>query len=153
MNDAEINDELEANPADDDEPDPDPEENYVADPAMRFALERCGLNVATATYVMVDQGFDTTEELYMSSKDNFENMIKNAIKSAPPNVTFSSAAIRRLNAFKHWAEERFMCGLDTSPLLFTQPILSDYMNHLRADEIEKTARKDQTPTHARPIEA
>ena len=97
---------------------------------MRFTFERCGLNDTTATYVMVDQGFDTTEELYMSSKDIFENMIKNAIKSAPPNVTFSSAAIRRLNAFKHWAEERVMCGLDMSPLLFTQPILTDYMNHI-----------------------
>ena len=78
-------------------------------------------------------------------------MIKNATESAPPNVTFSSASIRRLNAFKHWAEECYMCGLDTSPLLFTQPILTDYINHLHADEIEKAARKDQTPTMSDPL--
>ena len=67
---------------------------------MRNALMRCGLNQATSDYMMDEQGFDSTEELLMSSKESFDTMVKNAIKSAPADVTFSSASIRRLNAFK-----------------------------------------------------
>ena len=78
-------------------------------------------------------------------------MIKNAIKSAPNEVVFSTVAIRRLNAFKWWAEERFMCGLDVNPILFTPAVLVEYMGHLRADEIEVAARKDQAPTKPEPL--
>ena len=70
INDPSDYDEPEADPADDDKLEANPGENFMANPAMRFAFERCGLNATTATYVMIDQGFDTTEELYMSSKDN-----------------------------------------------------------------------------------
>ena len=66
---------------------------------MRAAMQRCGLNQTTANYIMEDEGFDTTEELLMASKDSFDTMIKNAIKSAPDDVVFSTASIRRLNAF------------------------------------------------------
>ena len=66
--------------------------------AMRNTLVRCGLNETTADYVIVDQGINSTEELLMSSKENFNTMVKNAIKLAPANVTFSYVSIRRLNA-------------------------------------------------------
>ncbi|KAI2497147.1 hypothetical protein MHU86_17350 [Fragilaria crotonensis] len=120
---------------------------------MRAALERCGLNQTTATYVMTDQGFDSTEELLMASKESFDTMIKNAIKSSPPDVIFSTASIRRLNAFKYWAEERHMCGLPVTPILFTAAVLAEYMNVLRSDEIEIAARKDQVPTKPDPLKA
>ena len=88
---------------------------------------RCGLNQATAEYVIEAQGYDSTEELVMASQDSFDTMVKNAIKSAPPDVTFSAASIRRLNAFKYWAEERFMCGLVITPQTFTAEILREYL--------------------------
>jgi hypothetical protein len=71
---------------------------------------RCGLNQATAEYVIEAQGYDSTEELVMVSQDNFDTMVRNAIKSAPPDVTCSAASMRRLNAFKYWVDECFMCG-------------------------------------------
>ena len=67
---------------------------------MRTALMRCGLNRVTADYMIGDQGFDSTEELLMASKDSFDSMIKNAIRSAPVGVTFASTSVRRLGAFK-----------------------------------------------------
>jgi hypothetical protein len=73
--------------------------------SMCVALQRCGLNLMTANYVMTDQGFDSVEELLMSSKESFDTMIKNAVKLSPDDVTFSTTAIRRLNAFKNWAGE------------------------------------------------
>jgi hypothetical protein len=57
---------------------------------MHVALERCGLNQMSATYVMTDQDFDSTEELLMASKESIETMIKNnAIKSSPPGHLFN----------------------------------------------------------------
>jgi hypothetical protein len=50
---------------------------------MRAALMRCGLNQATADYVMDEQGYDTPEELLMASKDGFDTMVKNAIRASP----------------------------------------------------------------------
>ena len=91
---------------------------------MRTALMRCGLNRVTADYMIGDQGFDSTEELLMASKDSFDSMIKNAIRSAPVGVTFASTSVRRLGAFKFWAEERFMCGLPLNPQLFTGEVMS-----------------------------
>ena len=66
---------------------------------MRNALMRCGLNHETCEYVMGEQGFDSTEELLMSSKRSFDTMVKNA------DVTFSSASIRRLNEDLNQDEE------------------------------------------------
>ena len=120
---------------------------------MRNALVRCGLNETTADYVIVDQGINSSEELLMSSKESFDTMVKNAIKSAPANVTFSSASIRRLNAFKYWAEEMEMCGLPTSPQLFTVAVLNNYLKLMRADEIEATPKKGQTPTKPDPLKS
>ena len=113
---------------------------------MRNALMRCGLNQATSEYMMEDQGIDSTEELLMSSKESFDTMVKNAVKSAPPEVTFSSASIRRLNAFKYWAEERERCGLAVGPQLFTNETLQEYLLLVRADEIEVKAKRGQVPT-------
>ncbi len=90
---------------------------------MLNALMRCGLNQAMSIYMMDDQGFDSTEELLMLSKESFNTMVKNAIKSAPPGAVFSSASIRRLNAFKYWAEERDRCGLEVGTKLFTNNVL------------------------------
>ena len=118
---------------------------------MRAALMRCGLNEETADYVMEDQGFDSPVELLMASQDSFDTMVKNAIKSAPDNVLFSTASIRRLNAFKFWAEERYMCGEPTSPQLFTADVLAQYMLIMRADEIEIAAKKGQVPTKPDPL--
>lgn len=121
--------------------------------SMRAALTRCGLNQTTANYIMTEQGFDSAEELLMASKESFETMVKNAVKSSPADVTFSTALIRQLNVFKYWAEERHMCGLPTSPILFTEVVLTEYMAVLRSDEIEIAARKDQTPTKPDPLKA
>ena len=101
---------------------------------MRAALMRCGLNQATADYVMNEQGYDSLEELML---------VKNAIRAAPPGVNFASVAIRRLNAFKHWSEECDMCGLELTPALFTAEVMNAYLRLLRADEIEVPAKKDQ----------
>ncbi|KAI2501496.1 hypothetical protein MHU86_12941 [Fragilaria crotonensis] len=46
-----------------------------------------------------------------------------------------------------------MCGLPVTPILFTAAVLSEYMNVLRSDEIEITARKDQIPTKPDPLKA
>ena len=94
---------------------------------MRNALMRCGLNQVTSEYVMDEQGFDSTEELLMSSKESFDTMVKNAIKSAPADVISSSASIRRLNAFKYWSEERIRCGQAIGPQLFTNDDLQEYL--------------------------
>lgn len=118
---------------------------------MRAALMRCGLNQATAEYVMDDQGFDSVEELLMASRESFDTMVKNAIKSSPPDVMFSTASIRRLNAYKYWAEERHMCGLPTLPQLFTNEVLNEYMLVMRADEIEAAAKKGQVPVRPDPL--
>jgi hypothetical protein len=55
-------------------------------------------------------------------------------------------AIRKLNTFKYWAEERDMCGLAFTPNLFTAEVLDAYLRFLRSDEIEISAKKDQRPT-------
>ena len=57
---------------------------------MQNALIRCGLNRGTADYMIVDQGFDSTEELLRASKESFDSMIKIAIRAAPAGVTFAS---------------------------------------------------------------
>ena len=80
----------------------------------------------------------------MASQESFDTMIKNAIKSSPDDVSFSTASTRRLNAFKYWAEERHMCGLSTTPTVFTEAVLTSYLAILRADDIEIAARKDQS---------
>jgi hypothetical protein len=102
---------------------------------------------------MDEQGFDSTEELLMSSKESFDTMVKNAIRSAPADVTFSSASIRRLNAFKYWAEERERCGQAIGPQLFTNEILQEYLLIMRADEIEAEAKKGQVPTKPDPLKS
>jgi hypothetical protein len=108
---------------------------------------RCGLNQATAEYVIEAQGYDSTEELVMVSQDHsYDTMVRNAIESAPPDVTFLAASIRRLNAFKYWAVERFMCGLVIFPQTFTAEIFREYLLLVRADEIEVAAKKGQVPT-------
>jgi hypothetical protein len=56
-----------------------------------------------------------------------------------------------LNAFKHWAEERHTCGLSTAPVLFTNDVLVQYMSVMCANEIEISARKDQTPIMPDPL--
>ena len=89
---------------------------------MRAAFMRCGVNQPTADYIMEMQGYDTPEELAMASQDDFDSMIKNAIKSSPPDVNFASVAIRKLNTFKYWTEERTMCGLPITANLFTADI-------------------------------
>jgi hypothetical protein len=98
-----------------------------------------------------DQGFDSTEELLMASKDSFDSMIKNAIRSAPVGVTFASTSVRRLGAFKFWAEERFMCGLPLNPQLFTGEVMSEYLLLMRADEIEVAAKAGQVSTKPDPL--
>ena len=113
---------------------------------MRAALMRCGLNNATANYVITDQGFDSPHELLMASQESVDVMFKNAIRLAPADVLFSTASIRRINAFKFWAEQRALCGLSTLPQLFTVAELTDYLLIVRANEIEVTAKKDQVPT-------
>ena len=118
---------------------------------MRAALMRCGLNRATADYMIGDQGFDTVEELLMASKDSFDSMIKNAIRAAPAGVSFASSSVRRLAAFKFWAEERYMCGLPTLPQLFTLDVMGEYLLLLRADEIESAAKAGQIPTKPDPL--
>jgi hypothetical protein len=80
-------------------------------------------------------------------------MVKNAIKSAPADVTFSSASIRRLNAFKYWAEERERCGQAIGPQLFTNEVLQEYLLIMRADEIEVEAKKGQVPTKPDPLKS
>ena len=82
---------------------------------------------------------------------NYSWYRKKVIKSSPPNVAFSTASIRRLNAFKHWAEERHTCGLSTAPVLFTNDVLVQYMSVMCANEIEISARKDQTPIMPDPL--
>jgi hypothetical protein len=68
---------------------------------IRTALTSCGLNRATAYYMIGNQGFDSMGELLMASKqDSFVSMIKNAMRSAPVGVTFASKSVRRLGAFK-----------------------------------------------------
>ena len=89
---------------------------------MRNALTRCGLNETTADYVMQIQGYDTPEELALAPQDDLDQMIKNAIKSAPEDVTFLATAIRKVNTFKFWAEEILMCGLSASAVLFTPQV-------------------------------
>lgn len=77
--------------------------------AMRAALIRCRLNLATANYyVMANQGYDSPTELMMTTRDAFDTMVKNAIKSSPPDVNFAAVAIRKLNTFKRWVDERYM---------------------------------------------
>jgi hypothetical protein len=98
-----------------------------------------------------DQGFDTTEELLMASKDSFDTMIKNAIRAAPVGVTFASSSVRRLAAFKFCAEERYMCGLPSTPQLFTADVMREYLLLLRAGEIEVAAKAGQTPTRPDPL--
>jgi hypothetical protein len=121
--------------------------------AMRAAYLRCGLNAETADYIMEDQGIDSTEELLMSSKDSFDSMIKNANRANLENIAFSSASARRLQAFKFWAEEQYMCVMDTNPALFTAPVSGSYLRIMRADEIEEAAKKGQTPTIPDPIKS
>ena len=113
--------------------------------SMRNALIRCGLNEQTVAYVMDTQGYDSPEQLLMTSQVDLDNMVKYVIKSAPANVTFPSVAIRKLNAFKYWAEERIMCGLPVQAALFTDAELVAYLKLLRADEIEVAAKKDKKP--------
>ena len=121
--------------------------------AMRAAYMRCGLNAETADYIIEDQGIDSTEELLMSSKDSFDSMIKNANRANFEDIAFSSASVRRLQAFKFWAEEQHMCGMDTNPALFTAPVLDSYLRIMRADEIEEAAKRGQTPTIPDPIKS
>ena len=56
---------------------------------MRAAFVKCGLNNATANYVITDQGFDNSYDLLMASKESVDNMVKNAIESAPADAVFS----------------------------------------------------------------
>jgi hypothetical protein len=120
---------------------------------IRNALMRCGLNHENSVYVMDEQGFDSTEELLMLSKESFDTMVKNAIKSAPADVSFSSASIRRLNAFKYWPEERERCDQAIRPQLFTNEVLQEYLLIMRADKIEVEAKKGQVPTKPDPLKS
>jgi hypothetical protein len=117
---------------------------------MRAALVRCGLSVATANYLM-GQGYDSLDELLMTSQTDLDNMVKNVIKSAPENVSFPSVAIHKLNAFKYWAEERHMCVLSVLPNLFTVDALAQYLKLLRADEIGVEAKIGQKPEMTDPL--
>jgi nitrogen-specific signal transduction histidine kinase len=92
-----------------------------------------------------DQGFDSTEELLMASKDSFDSMIRNAIRSAPAGVSFVSLSVRRLGAFKYCAKERYICGLPSTAQLFTNEVMNDYLLLMRADEIEVAAKAGQVP--------
>jgi hypothetical protein len=112
---------------------------------MRAALQQRGLNIATADYFMTEQGFENPTELMMTSRDALDTMVKNAIKSSPDNVAFSAVAIRKLNAFKRWADERHMCGLSLSPADLTAEELEIYVLLQRADAIKVAARKEQKP--------
>ena len=47
---------------------------------MQAAFVKCGLNNATANYVITDQGFDSPYDLLMASKESVDTMVKNAIK-------------------------------------------------------------------------
>ena len=94
---------------------------------------------------MVAQGYDTPDQLAMASQDSIDTMIKNAIRAAPENVSFPSVSIRKLNAFKYWADESIMCGLPVTATLFTAEVLDEYLRLLRSDEIEIAAKKGKKP--------
>ena len=56
---------------------------------MRNALQRCGFNLATSDFIM-EQGYDSPEELLNVSEDDLDLMIRSASRHPPPDVTFPS---------------------------------------------------------------
>jgi hypothetical protein len=104
------------------------------------------LHESSARSVRFEQCFGRLRDDRARVRSDLDNMIKTAIKSAPDEVSFPAVAIRKLNAFKYWAEERHMCGLPVFPHLFTAEVLVRYLTLLRADEIEQAAKKGQKPT-------
>lgn len=119
---------------------------------MRNALQRCGFNLATSDFIM-EQGYDSPEELLNVSEDDLDLMIKSASRHPPPDVTFPSLPIRKLYVLRFWADERIRTGLPTGPNLFTEQVMGEYSNLMRSDEVEVAARKGQDPTKPDAIKA
>jgi hypothetical protein len=113
---------------------------------MRNAIQRCGFNLATSDFIM-QQGYDSPEELLNVSEDDLDLMIRSASRHPPPDVTFPSLPIRKLYVLRFWADERICMAFPTGRNLFTEQIIGEYSNLMRSDEVDEVAaHKGQDPT-------
>lgn len=110
-------------------------------PQTRAAYERCGFNDETATFIW-GQGFETPGDLLLVTTSDLRELVRNASRNLPEDVTFPFLAVKKLMAFRHWVSQRTDTGDSIAAALFTNEqcnaALLELRNSEERDEIAKT---------------
>lgn len=109
--------------------------------ATRLAYGRCGFNDETAEFIF-GQGFETPGHLLLVTTSDLRDLVRNASRNLPDNVSFPFLAVKKLMAFRHWVSQRYNTGHDTSAVHFTDgecnAALLDLRNSEERDATEKS---------------
>lgn len=108
--------------------------------AIRAAYERCGFNDMTADFIF-GQGFESPGHLLLVTTSDLRDLVRNASRNLPEDVTFPFLAVKKLMAFRHWVAQRTNTGDSTSAVEFTDAecnaALLELRNSEERDESEK----------------
>lgn len=97
----------------------------MADANMNAALERCGFDANSATW-LVTYGVQSAEELRRFSDTELTDLHKTIIRNPPPNVSSTIPRMRNVMVFKFWIDECMRTDYDPDPASFSVEELELY---------------------------
>lgn len=113
----------------------------------RAAFVRCGFNNATADFIF-DEGFETPEDLLLVTTTDLRDLVRNASRHLPANVSFPFLAVKKLMAFRHWVSQRSNTGDIITAASFTDDECSSALMELRSSEERDDTEKSMDITKA-----
>lgn len=117
-----------------------PADLLLENQATRDAYERCGFSAETATFIF-EQGFETPIHLLLVTTTDLRDLVRNASRNLPDNVSFPFLAVKKLMAFRHWVYQRYNTGDDSSAANFTDAECNSALLELRNSEERDATEK------------
>lgn len=109
-------------------------------PATHAAFQRCGFNDETSDFLF-GQGFESPGHLLLVTTTDLRNLVRNATRNLPEDVSFPFIAVKKLMAFRHWVNQRTNTGDNTSAAFFTDAECNAALLELRNAEEREDAEK------------
>ncbi|KAI2502017.1 hypothetical protein MHU86_12420 [Fragilaria crotonensis] len=110
---------------------------------MNAALQRCGFNAPTVTW-LIAQGFATPNDLMLATESDLDSIARSVARSAPRgagNVTMPFIAVKNLKGFRFWADERKRTGFEANPESFTADKVPEFTAKCQEYQEQKEAAK------------
>ena len=108
--------------------------------AICNVLTTCGFTVPhNWDYITTNEGLDSWDAFTMIDFDDFGDIAKLVLRRPIDQFTISAVKIKALKALKFWIEDKARMNEPMNAVLFTCPILSEYV---RLHAITSVAQKD-----------